>query len=98
MPDQWSEKRYQVILTPIESGEEVFTSYGSHSNDFLMAECKDHEMNQLQDQPSSYSLDGFILQNNQWDSVPLDDILLPMLSEDSQRALLKFGYLGYVLL
>ncbi|KAK7991519.1 hypothetical protein PG988_000313 [Apiospora saccharicola] len=46
-----------------EVGEEVFVSYGDHSNDFLLAEY------------------GFLMTNNCWDVISIDDIVIPRLDE-----------------
>jgi len=74
------------ISTPvkIKRGEEVYISYGNHSNDFLLAEY------------------GFILSEegggNQWDEVPLDAYILPLLFAKQKESLEERGFLGkYVL-
>lgn len=59
-----------------KAGEEVFVSYGPHTNDFLLAEY------------------GFILDNNQNDSIPLDHLLLPLLSDEQVDALKEDGFHG----
>jgi hypothetical protein len=59
-----------------DEGEEVFISYGQHSNDFLLAEY------------------GFILDENKWDEVALDDIILPELSDGQKEELELYGFLG----
>lgn len=58
------------------AGEEVCTSYGDHSNDFLLAEY------------------GFVLEQNRWDEVCLDDAILPSLSPGQTAVLETGGYLG----
>jgi hypothetical protein len=64
----------------IEMGEEVYISYGSHSNDFLLVEY------------------GFILAKNRWDQISLDEIILPLFSEEQKERLREEGFLGkYVL-
>ena len=65
---------------PIKKGDEVYISYGSHSNDFLLAEY------------------GFIMDENAWDEVTLDEYILPMLSEAQKNMLRDAGFFGkYVL-
>ncbi|OQV03320.1 SET domain-containing protein [Cladophialophora immunda] len=64
----------------IEKGEELYISYGSHPNDFLLVEY------------------GFILEENKWDEVSLDAVVLPLFSEKQKGMLEEAGYLGnYVL-
>lgn len=58
------------------AGEEVFVSYGSHTNDFLLTEY------------------GFILDENIRDSIPLDDLLLPLLDANQADALKEDGFYG----
>jgi hypothetical protein len=63
-----------------EKGEEVYISYGRHSNDFLLAEY------------------GFVMENNSWDAVGLDEVILPKLSREQKERLEEEGFLGkYVL-
>ena len=57
-------------------GEEVFICYGSHSNDFLLAEY------------------GFILAENRWDEVCIDDLIMPRLSDTQKEHLDGCGFLG----
>ncbi|SLM38471.1 SET domain [Lasallia pustulata] len=59
-----------------EAGEEIYVSYGNHSNDFLLTEY------------------GFILDENRWDSLPLDGPLLRQIHKSTQGRLNRAGYLG----
>lgn len=59
-----------------KKGEEVYISYGDHSNDFLLAEY------------------GFILAENKWDSVCLDEFILPLFSESQKQELKDAGFFG----
>ncbi|VUC31159.1 unnamed protein product [Clonostachys rosea] len=63
-----------------DAGEEVFTSYGDHSNDFLLAEY------------------GFVMRENQWDKVSLDDLIIPKLIAVQKSALKENGYCGDLVL
>ena len=64
----------------IKKGEEVYISYGNHSNDFLLAEY------------------GFIMDDNQWDEITLDDYILPKLDDKQKEHLKEARVLGkYVL-
>ena len=69
----------------IKKGDEMFISYGNHSNDFLLAEY------------------GFILssssgEENTWDEIPLDLLLLPLFNDGQKQALKDAHFLGrYVL-
>jgi hypothetical protein len=60
----------------VEKGEELFISYGSHTNDFLLIEY------------------GFILAENRWDAITLDDIILPLFSEEQKQELKDAGFYG----
>ncbi|KAH6724575.1 putative SET domain-containing protein [Leptodontidium sp. 2 PMI_412] len=67
---------------PIKKGEEVYISYGNHSNDFLLAEY-------------GFILAG---DTNQWDEVELDAYVMNLLSADKKEILEEEGFLGnYVL-
>jgi hypothetical protein len=59
-----------------KAGDEVFVSYGTHTNDFLLVEY------------------GFLLDDNSRDSIPLDHLLLPLLSSDQVAALKDDGFHG----
>lgn len=59
-----------------EASEEVFVSYGDHSNDFLLAEY------------------GFLMANNCWDVISIDDIVIPKLDEASREELCRRDLLG----
>ncbi|KAK8000507.1 SET domain-containing protein [Apiospora arundinis] len=59
-----------------EVGEEVFISYGDHSNDFLLAEY------------------GFLMVNNCWDMISIDDIVIPRLDEAGKEELGRRDLLG----
>ncbi|KAI9742547.1 MAG: hypothetical protein M1818_003687 [Claussenomyces sp. TS43310] len=64
----------------VDKGEEIFISYGNHSNDFLLAEY------------------GFILDENKWDQISLDEVVLPFFSPHQTQTLKEAGFLGnYVL-
>jgi hypothetical protein len=74
------------ITTPaeIKKGEEVYISYGNHSNDFLLTEY-------------GFILGGEG-GGNQWDEVPLDTYILPLFSAKQKERLEERGFLGkYVL-
>ncbi|KAK7995874.1 hypothetical protein PG991_015341 [Apiospora marii] len=59
-----------------EAGEEVFASYGDHSNDLLLAEY------------------GFVMAENRWDAVCLDEVILPRLSQAQKKKLESNGHGG----
>ncbi|KAH8754121.1 hypothetical protein F5883DRAFT_688576 [Diaporthe sp. PMI_573] len=69
---------HYVITTDraYELGEELFISYGDHSNDCLLAEY------------------GFLLANNRWDVISIDDAVLPRLDEPAKEALRQRDLLG----
>lgn len=63
-----------------EKGEEIYISYGTHHNDFLLVEY------------------GFVLDQNVWDEVCLDEAILPALSQQQKDDLEDVSFLGnYVL-
>ncbi|KAF2820058.1 SET domain-containing protein [Ophiobolus disseminans] len=74
---QSDSKGYSVAADrDYKAGEEVYVSYGSHTNDFLLVEY------------------GFILDSNQNDSIPLDHLLLSLLSKEQADALIEDGFYG----
>jgi hypothetical protein len=60
----------------VKKGEEIYISYGNHSNDFLLAEY------------------GFILDENKWDEISLDDLIIPLFSEEQKQTLKEVDFLG----
>lgn len=77
----YSASGYEICAyEPIEKGQELYISYGNHSNDFLLVEY------------------GFILEENRWDEISLDDVILPLFSEKQKKMLKDEGYLGSFLL
>ncbi|KAF2010827.1 SET domain-containing protein [Aaosphaeria arxii CBS 175.79] len=73
----FSQQGYKFIADRVyHAGEEIYTSYGDHSNDFLLTEY------------------GFVLPENRWDAVSLDDILLPRFTEQQKNDLRDKGFLG----
>lgn len=58
------------------AGEEIYVSYGNHSNDFLLAEY------------------GFVMEDNRWDKVCLEDVILPKLNAAQKAQLESKGCLG----
>jgi hypothetical protein len=78
-----------TITTPakIKKGEEVYISYGNHSNDFLLTEYG-----------FILSEEGGGGGGNRWDEVPLDAYILPLFSAKQKERLEERGFLGkYVL-
>lgn len=63
---------------PIKKGQEIYISYGNHSNDFLLAEY-------------GFILPD---SNNAWDEIPLDACILPLFSTAQKSALDAAGFLG----
>ncbi|KAM3068160.1 hypothetical protein ACMFMG_011209 [Clarireedia jacksonii] len=60
---------------PIKTGSEMYISYGSHNNDYLLGEY------------------GFILDDNQCDSVSLDPWITPLLTPEHTENLREAGFL-----
>lgn len=58
------------------AGEELCTSYGEHTNDYLLGEY------------------GFIMEQNQWDNICLDDEIVPKLDAKQTAALKEIGRFG----
>jgi hypothetical protein len=73
----WDDEGY-VITTDrtYHRGEELFISYGEHSNDFLLVEY------------------GFLIPQNPYDEVGLDEVIMPKLGKAQQDALAQQGFLG----
>jgi hypothetical protein len=75
-----------TITTPakIKKGEEVYISYGNHSNDFLLTEY-------------GFILpeEGG---GNQWDEIPLDAFILPLFSAKQKERLEERRFLGKYIL
>ena len=44
----------------------------------------------------NHVIDGFILERNKWDTLQLDDLLLPLLTSETIKSLADAGYLGQV--
>ncbi|KAF2094437.1 SET domain-containing protein [Rhizodiscina lignyota] len=59
-----------------DAGDELFVSYGKHSNDFLLVEY------------------GFVLPQNKWDTIKLDDYILPKLTASQKDVLQEFSLFG----
>jgi hypothetical protein len=73
----FSPSGYKICTSrQIEKGEEIYISYGNHSNDFLLAEY------------------GFILDENKWDEISLDEFVLSLFSEEQKLILNEAGFLG----
>lgn len=71
-------------------------SYGSHPNDFLLAECEYSSTHNIT--LADAFLDGFILDKNESDCIYLDDIVFrDITSPDKQEELWLNQYYGYVL-
>ncbi|KAL8823188.1 MAG: hypothetical protein Q9191_006088 [Dirinaria sp. TL-2023a] len=84
-----------------DAGQEIYVSYGSHSNDFLLVECEIMSfLSSIQDGVLRPVQDGFILDKNKWDYLPLDDLLLPGILRQRHRRdkLEREGYLGNYIL
>ncbi|MCJ1469926.1 hypothetical protein MMC07_008570 [Pseudocyphellaria aurata] len=79
-----------------ETGEEIFVSYGNHSNDFLLVECaKRTYPNVVYIFTNSILQDGFVLEENKWDYLPIDDLVLhKWIYEPARKRLESAGYLG----
>ena len=76
---------------------EIFSSYGPHSNDLLLVECMSHCMTILKILLLTKETDGFVLDQNQWDFIALDDVVEHFISSpENKERLEKAGYLGYV--
>lgn len=65
---------------PYRKGDELYTSYGNHSNDYLLAEY------------------GFLLKDNQWDKLCLNDVILPKLNSRHKAEMSENGHTGNLML
>lgn len=65
---------------PYHEGDELYTSYGNHSNDFLLAEY------------------GFLLKENRWDKLCLNDLIIPKLTSRHKTELEEHGHTGDLIL
>jgi hypothetical protein len=78
---EFGPKGFSIVSDRVyEEGEEMYISYGNHSNDFLLAEY------------------GFVLLENRWDEVQLDQVILPKLSTSQRECLEEAGFLGNYML
>ncbi|TVY82644.1 SET domain-containing protein, partial [Lachnellula suecica] len=72
-------KGYQICThAPVKEGDEIYISYGTHSNDFLLVE---------------YGF-IFPQGENAHDNISLDSFILPLLNEKQREILKRAGYLG----
>jgi hypothetical protein len=73
----YSADGYEFVLEKgVKKGEELYISYGNHTNDFLLVEY------------------GFTLDDNEFDLVNLDEIILPLLSTEQKNILEDADFLG----
>lgn len=76
-------------------GEEIYASYGAHGNDVLLVDCRSCLLLHENSARLTLPQDGFILETNKWDSLPLDDFFCSKrLSRDTKARLKNAGYLG----
>lgn len=81
---------------PVEKGEEVHISYGSHPSDFLFVECKSESATGNSNRTTSnLETDGFFPDDNPSDAVYLDDIILQQLTENEKDSLELRQFYGY---
>jgi hypothetical protein len=76
-----------------EKGEEIYMSYGPHSNDFLLVECQFPCCSFRVTEIHMY-VDGFYLDDNPSDGVYLDDIILKDLTPPEKDDLAGQDCLG----
>lgn len=73
-------------------------SYGSHPNDFLLAECESYSISHAMDQ-ANLAIDGFFLEKNESDCIYLDDIIFRDITSPDKREELSLNqYYGYMLI
>ncbi|KAK8074943.1 Ribosomal lysine N-methyltransferase s.t1.c11 [Apiospora hydei] len=81
---------------PYSAGDEVRICYGRHGGDLLLVEYGFVLGGDSDDDDNSNNND--CLEENCWDEVGLDDVLLPRLSDSAKDKLSEVGFLGgYVL-
>lgn len=90
--------RSDISSLKLEIGEEILVSYGNHSNDFLLVECakQSQPMHSISYTYTNSTLqDGFILEENKWDFLPIDDLVLHhWIYKPTRERLENAGYLG----
>ena len=78
-----------------EAGDEVFISYGRHSNDFLLVECESIYSCESRPMAKVERKDGFVLEKNQWDSTSVDPFVMDAYAGTAvEKQLQVAGYLG----
>ena len=91
---KFDESGYTLRATEdYKKGEEVYMSYGSHPNDFLLAECESSICQRCWSALTSAS-DGFFLDRNESDCIYLDDIVFRDIN-DHKDELQFYQYYGY---
>ncbi|KAL8967319.1 MAG: hypothetical protein Q9183_002976 [Haloplaca sp. 2 TL-2023] len=91
----WVHIRLFANLCPSEAGDEVFVSYGRHSNDFLLVECESTCNCESRPMAKVERKDGFVLEKNQWDSTSVDTFVMDACAGTPvEKQLQVAGYLG----
>ncbi|KIX03212.1 uncharacterized protein Z518_06764 [Rhinocladiella mackenziei CBS 650.93] len=70
---------FEICAPPdrqVDQGQELYISYGNHSNDVLLVEY------------------GFILDENKWDEISLDEVMGPLFDESTKNRLDEAGFWG----
>lgn len=75
----------------------MYVCYGSHNNDFLLAECTLSYISTIPSEFTKEITDGFVLDHNDWDIVMIDEIVLADLSPQDRSRLEVHKYLGFVI-
>lgn len=86
-----------MSFSALDVGDEIYVSYGRHSNDFLLVECK-VPMDRIKAwELTLKEIDGFMLDSNRWDCTPVDHVLKNyLLDTPAEEQLQRAGYLGFV--